>query len=104
MKEFNRSKSHLEKLAGHRCEFFAYPFGESRHYKVSSNQLALESGYKGVVLGGGGRLPVGGTSLIDRIKVEEEPLSAFACRIEGVSLRSIWRNVLARPSNGHGMR
>ncbi|MBI4538166.1 MAG: glycosyltransferase [Gemmatimonadetes bacterium] len=67
----------------------AYPFGESRHYTEMARRLALDLGYDSLLAAGGGWVgPESEVTALDRIKVEEEPLAAFAARLEGVSLRT----------------
>ena len=75
----------------------AYPFGEPRHYTATTQRLALKVGHRCLLAAGGGWVTNESDLMaLDRIKVEEEPLAAFAARLEGISLRS-W---LARLSGG----
>ena len=74
----------------------AYPFGEPRHYTPSSRSLAQEAGHCCIVTVGDSWVTAeSDPASLDRIKAEEEPLEAFAARLEGVSLRS-WLTGLKR--------
>jgi len=97
MDELRRSKRVVEEVAGNECPYFAYPFGEPRHYRPESQALVHQAGYECVVKVGGGWNPAGKAAALDRIKVEEEPLPAFASRIEGISLRSGLRGLRGSP-------
>ncbi len=76
---------------------FAYPFGGMRHFTNLTARIVRESGHSCALLGTG-RINSHDTPVyaLDRIKVEEEPLSQFAARIEGLSLRRWLRNVRSR--------
>ena len=68
---------------------FAYPFGEPRHYTDTSRSLALSMGHQRMLtVGEGWVTPRSDQTRLERIKVEEEPLEAFAARLEGISARS----------------
>ena len=87
--ELQRSWAEIAQLTEGQAPAFAYPFGEPCHYTAETRKLALTTGHNWLLAGGGGWIgPASHPSTLDRIKVEEEPIQAFAARIEGVSLRS----------------
>ena len=67
----------------------AYPFGEPRHYTDTSRRLALKTGHRRLLtVGEGWVTPQSDPTSMDRIKIEEEPMEAFAARLVGISARS----------------
>ena len=75
---------------------FAYPFGGTRHFTELTTRIVRDSEHSCALLGTN-EANSRDTSLyaLSRIKVEEEPLSQFAARIEGLSLRR-WLGHLRR--------
>lgn len=67
----------------------AYPFGGSPYATERTREIAVATGHRAILEAEGGLVRLGeDPTRLQRIKVEEEPVEAFAARIEGVSIRS----------------
>lgn len=83
--EIQKDKRKLEKMAGTRVEYFAYPFGFYRNTHIDLMKVLQESGYRGAVT----IIPGFNTANTNRFLLRRDivdaslPLSAFKARLLG---------------------